>query len=137
MGGYGAVKFALKYPHLFAAATSHSGAVMTPLHKLGSHPYDMIGFKPEFEFVFGKDWRGGPNDPAALAEKCPKDLRPALRIDCGVDDYLIVQNRDFHACLNALDFPHEYQEFPGEHNWAYWDVHVQEALAFHCRHFGI
>ena len=27
MGGYGAVKLALKYPHIFSSAVSHSGAV--------------------------------------------------------------------------------------------------------------
>src|ERR1051325_5981896 len=104
MGGYGALKLALKYPDMFCSAVSHSGAVMTPLHKPETRPKDLLPLKAEFELLFGKDWRGGPNDPVALAEKCPKNLRPALRIDCGTDDFLLEQNREFHAILNNLQF---------------------------------
>jgi putative tributyrin esterase len=32
---------------------------------------------------------------------------------------------------------HEYQEFSGGHNWAYWDMHVQEAVAFHARNLQL
>jgi len=137
MGGYGAVKMALKYPHMFCSATSHSGAVMTALHRLEERSAETQDFRPEFESIFGKDWRGGANDPVALAEKCPVDLRPALRIDCGRDDFLIEHNRDYHAHLKAINFPHEYEEFAGAHTWDYWDVHIQEAIAFHRRQLKI
>jgi putative tributyrin esterase len=137
MGGYGAVNLALKYPQMFSAATSHSGAVMTPLHRLEERTPDAQALRGEFEFVFGKEWRGGENDSAALAEKCPKEMRPKLRLDCGTEDFLLGQNRDFHAHLEKIGYAHEYEEFPGEHNWAYWDVHIQEAIAFLRRHLGI
>ena len=58
-------------------------------------------------------------------------MAPALRIDCGTEDFLIQSNRDFHAHLEKEGIKHEYQEFPGAHEWGYWDKHVQEALAFH------
>ena len=57
-------------------------------------------------------------------------MLPHIRIDCGVDDELIHDNRSLHAKLEAMRVPHEYEEFAGGHNWDYWDVHVQEALAF-------
>ena len=88
---------------------------------------------PEFEAIFGEGWRGGENDPVALAKKCPIPLRPALRLDCGTEDFLLEQNREFHEHLTALKYPHEYEEFPGDHSWGYWDLHVQEALAFYRR----
>jgi putative tributyrin esterase len=137
MGGYGAVKLALKFPDTFCSATSHSGPLMTPLHKPESRPKELQAKGAEFEAIFGKDWRGGPNDPIALAKKCPLHLRPALRFDCGTNDFLLDQNREFHSLLNELPFPHEYQEFDGDHNWAYWDNHIQEALAFHRRQLHI
>jgi putative tributyrin esterase len=136
MGGFGAVKLALKYPRMFCAANSHSGVLMTPLHKAQSDSF-RNSRRAEFESVFGKNWRGGPNDPPALAQKCPKNLRPALRIDCGTSDSLLSQNREFHALLQKLRYPHQYDEFPGIHNWAYWDAHIQEAIAFHCKVLGI
>lgn len=130
MGGYGAVKCALKFPELFCAAASHSGAVMTPLHKPETRPKDLQVFTPEFEAIFGAGWRGSENDPLALAKKCPIHLRPALRLDCGTDDFLLEQNREFHAYLESIRFGHEYEEYPGGHTWEYWDVHVQEAVGF-------
>src|ERR1035437_4091771 len=122
MGGYGAVKSALKFPNLFCSATSHSGVLMTPLHKPEKRPF-LKSIKPEFDAIFGKHWRHGPNDPPALARKCPNNLRPPLRLDCGTSDYLVEQNREFHEILQSLKYPHEYNEYPGIHDWAYWDLH--------------
>ncbi|MBX6314249.1 MAG: hypothetical protein IRY99_15255, partial [Isosphaeraceae bacterium] len=51
--------------------------------------------------------------------------------------FLIDQNRAFHKHLESLHIPHEYEEFPGEHNWAYWDQHVQEAIAFHVKNLKL
>lgn len=127
MGGYGAVKLALKFPELFVSANGHSGA-----YDIASMP-EPVRDIPEWRQIFGVNPAGGKDDVFALARSCDPALRPALRIDCGVDDFLIEANRRFHAHLVALGFPHEYEEFPGAHTWEYWDLHVQEALAFHMR----
>ena len=87
----------------------------------------------ELDAIFGKNCRGGPNDCLALARKCPKKLRPALRLDCGTEDFLLPQNRLYHRRLEQMGFPHVYEEFPGDHNWAYWDAHIMQAVAFHRR----
>ena len=89
--------------------------------------------RSEWERILGKNPVGGDNDPFALAAKVPADKRPALRIDCGKDDFLIQQNRDFHKHLDSLGYKHEYEEFQGAHTWDYWDKHVQEAIAFHSK----
>ena len=52
-------------------------------------------------------------------------------------DFLLDQNRAFHEHLKTLDVPHEYAEFPGAHDWSYWDKHVQSALRFHSKHLNI
>ncbi len=137
MGGYGAVKLALKFPETFCSATSHSGVLLTPLHPSIKRKEAEDPRKPEFEAIFGTDWENGPNDPRTLAKKCPVHLRPALRLDCGTEDFLIDSNRLFHTHLQALNFSHEYEEFPGAHDWAYWDLHVQDALAFHRKRLHI
>ena len=46
---------------------------------------------------------------------------------------LLKDNRDFHDALNELGLAHAYEEFPGEHNWDYWDLHIGEALKFHAQ----
>ncbi|MGI4788887.1 MAG: alpha/beta hydrolase [Janthinobacterium lividum] len=122
MGGYGAFKLALKHPDLYCAAVSHSGAV-----DFGGRTFDP---NSEWALIFGENPSGGLNDISAVAETInPADL-PALRIDCGVDDFLIEENRAFHAHLMTLGIPHEYEEHPGDHNWAYWDKHIQDTLKF-------
>jgi S-formylglutathione hydrolase FrmB len=66
-------------------------------------------------------------------EKLDRAQLPAIRIDCGTEDRLLEHNRQFHAHLEQLDIPHEYAEFPGAHDWNYWDLHVRETLRFHLR----
>lgn len=117
MGGYGAIEFALKYPELFCGATSHSGA-------FGAVRQGDRGLPPE-------------DCPFRLAEALDKSRAPALRFDCGLDDQLLAHDRDLHTHLEALRIAHEYDEFPGGHTWDYSDLHVQEAVRFHCRVLGI
>lgn len=129
MGGYGAMKLALKHPDLFASAHSHSGALFFGERDVS----DVLGGGDEWRRVFGASARGSDNDLFALAERADKATLPQLRIDCGVDDFLIEHNRAFHAHLDTLQIAHEYDEYPGGHNWAYWDTHVQTALGFHAK----
>jgi S-formylglutathione hydrolase FrmB len=131
MGGYGALKLGLKHPDRFCSVNSHSGAPAFAHRSLDPEK------DREFTRVFGANPSGGPEDVFALAEKIDRSTLPALRIDCGTEDFLIDQNRAFHDHLTQLNLPHEYEEFPGAHDWAYWDTHVQTALAFHARNLGI
>lgn len=133
MGGYGALRLALGHPDRFAAATSHSGAV---LHGSRNQPRQGGPIEPpEFHRVFGADPTGTEHDLLALAQRCKShDTLPKLRLDCGTADELLADNRALHEKLDAIGVKHEYEEFPGGHNWAYWDEHVQEALAFHHKH---
>jgi S-formylglutathione hydrolase FrmB len=138
MGGYGAVKLALKYPELFCAAVSHSGALRRP------HEGYQVYEGGETHRIFGDQPGGGSNDVYALAEKfapCAQTSAtppcPALRVDCGTSDYLIENSRAFHRHLETLAIPHEYAEHPGAHDWAYWDEHVEETIAFVSGALGI
>nr|MDQ2732453.1 esterase family protein [Armatimonadota bacterium] len=135
MGGYGAVKLALKHPHLFCSAVSHSGALAFAHKPLSASPTDAMA--AEFKRIVGANATGGPDDIFALAERLPVEQRPAIRIDCGVDDFLLEDNRACHTHLESLGYHHEYAEYPGAHDWAYWDVHVQDAIAFHARNMGL
>jgi S-formylglutathione hydrolase FrmB len=132
MGGFGAVKLGLKYPDMFASVHSHSGVLA-----LLRHPIESKRLSPEFTRIFGRSPKDGPEDPYRLAETVDRKRMPAIRIDCGDEDPFLYQNRSFHEHLGALDVPHEYHEYPGTHNWAYWDLRVREAIDFHRRNLGI
>ena len=132
MGGYGAVKLSLKHLEMFGSVNSHSGAVA--VHR---DPKLIKELNPEFERIFGKTPAGGPEDPFSLIERVDHGRLPPLRVDCGADDFLLAENRSFHRHLESLHIPHEYEEFPGGHDWPYWDKHVQEAIAFHTRNLQL
>lgn len=133
MGGYGAVRLACGNPAMFCAAASHSGALA-----FGSGPFRAEGSEgAEFQRILGDDPGSGPNNLFNLTSSLEPTARPALWIDCGVDDFLIEPNRYFHTHLGEIGYDHEYVEHPGVHNWDYWDRHIQESLRFVCRAMGI
>lgn len=136
MGGYGALKFGLKYPDRFAFAASMSGALGAPSW-LPEQPLPSF-VKPSIARVFG-----AADSPARAANdiyKMVRELPPArvaslpyFYLDCGTEDGLLGSNRDFAALLVEHKIPHEYRQLPGSHAWAYWDRQVQEVLGLAAR----
>ncbi len=131
MGGYGAMKLALKHPDRFCSVVSHSSVF--DIGKILESPER----HDELSRIFGDDPAEGGNDVLRLAEQADRRLLPAIRFDCGTDDGLIEHSRAFHVYLGKLGIPHEYEEFPGGHEWGYWDVHIRQALKFHAAALGI
>jgi putative tributyrin esterase len=145
MGGYGALRVGLGYADRFCSVNSHSGAVGWGNfdYKTGpSAPASLNGrgeaFLRELARIFGDDPRGSDHDVVELAKRAmAKGTLPELLLDCGTEDFLLEDNRAFVARLKAASVPHVYREFPGVHDWDYWDLHVREALAFHAKNLGI
>jgi putative tributyrin esterase len=135
MGGYGALRVALEHPGLFRSAVSHSGALLIGHHYPTSDPNNPSKWDNEFLPIFGSVSPGGPNDLIALAKRA--EPAPAIRIDCGTEDFLLGQNRETHKMLTEAGIKHEYQEFPGDHNWVYWDKHIQEAIEFNLKNLNV
>jgi putative tributyrin esterase len=130
MGGYGALRLALGYPDTFGSATSHSGALCA-----GVSPTRVLCEREEAALFGDTPARRRKHSLVDLArqlQKAGKSL-PRMRIDCGTEDHRLPDNRAVHAKFDAMRAPHEYAEYPGQHDWDYWDAHVQEALAFHAR----
>jgi putative tributyrin esterase len=131
MGGYGAVKLGLKYPNRFCSITAHSGVYALFRGKA------IKDIPPHLRGIAATAQLRNENDPFWLAQQLDPKKAPAIWIDCGLDDGLLEHNRKLDKHLTKLGIAHEYHEFPGAHEWSYWDEHVQEAIAFHCRAFGI
>lgn len=130
MGGYGALKLALKHPDVFGVGASHSGAVA-----FGEEEAE--GRWNSLEPLLGAAFRDPASNVFKLAAASDPSRRPALSVDCGVDDFLIESNRAFHAHLKRLGYAHHYAEHPGAHTWGYWNDRLPEALAFAARALGI
>lgn len=126
MGGYGALKIALRNHDDFAFAGSLSGAL--------NAPQDLGDKRPEFRDqllkVFGPPGsavRADNNVFTALQSTKRKDL-PYFYLACGSSDSFLPVNRDFAAQLSSQSAAYEYHETPGEHAWDYWDRSVQDLL---------
>lgn len=127
MGGYGAVKFALKYPQLFSFAGSLSGAFDAPLDLAERHPE----YAESLAAAFGPD--DAPSraqeDVFALLRQADITTLPYFYVDCGAEDPFLQVNRRFVALLNQRQAAYEYHEIPGKHDWEYWERQVQSLLA--------
>jgi len=132
MGGYGAIKYGLKYPATFALAASMSGAfgVTRYTEKEMASP-NLEPFMKTFGPV-GSETRKA-NDIFELT----KALTPAriaslpyFYFDCGTEDAAqhFDRNRELSALFLEKKIPHEYRELPGNHSWQYWNQQVQEVL---------
>ncbi len=131
MGGYGSIKYGLKYPETFALVGSFSGA-------LGAASWN--------EKTLGNNWKAltdsitkiyGAGDSRTRAEndifKLVKEMPaekvnrlPFVYLDCGTEDFLIGSNRDFVSLLLEKKVRHEFRQLPGKHEWAYWEAQIQE-----------
>jgi putative tributyrin esterase len=125
MGGYGAIKIALKHPELYAFAAGLSSALDVP-----SRP---------FSFERMSQWRGhaqifGPWGSAARRENDPFLLvlsdkafasdppsTPYIFIACGDREGLLGPNRRFANLLKQQGYRYEFHTVPGgNHDWNNW-----------------
>jgi putative tributyrin esterase len=128
MGGYGAVKFGLKYPDKFSLVGSFSGALDAPLRGQNSQ-----FLRPSIVSVFGPEGSKTRKDNdifALIREMTGEHLKglPFIYLDCGTEDSFFQINRDFESLLVEKSVAHEFRELPGKHEWPYWDSQVQEFL---------
>ena len=149
MGGYGALKIAMKHPELYSATAGHS-----PIIFLGRNPLDVPDelkssryfqyFASILKLIFGDPiqqdlWDA--NNPLVLARSA-KLSGLKIYFDYGTADRY---NQSIHLDqgVQALDralteaaVPHSFQVYPGEpHGWALVSQHLNESLPFLCRSF--
>lgn len=138
MGGYGAFKFGLKYPEKFVLAGSFSGAMgATSLNEKNAGEWIAKSIVSVFGGETSETRRA--NDIFRIVGEMPaektKDL-PFFYFDCGTEDFLFQNNRDFMQLLVEKKIKHEYRQLPGGHTWVYWDSQVREFLRLSERFFN-
>jgi putative tributyrin esterase len=131
MGGYGSMKFALKHPETFAFAASMSGALAVASWTPDQRIPEFV--RPSVLRVYGEAGSAvrRDNDIYRIAkELTPEQAKalPFIYLDCGTEDFLITNSRDFSALLIEKRVAHEFRELPGTHSWPYWDRQVREVL---------
>jgi putative tributyrin esterase len=135
MGGYGSLKFGLKYPDKFVLVGSFSGALGAPAWT--SKVLEATGVKgaipDSIKAAYGADdspTRADNDIYKMVREITPEKTKalPFIYVDCGTEDLLIAFNRDFGSLLFEKKIPHEFRELPGIHDWKFWDNSVREFL---------
>ena len=128
MGGYGALRFAFKYPQMFVAVITHMPALLEQLPKGSSQ----AGLAPYLGPAFGRPldetfWKA--NTPFVFARTASlAHLR--IYFDCGdQDDFgFDAGTRDLDKLLTARHVPHTAHIYPGRHNWQFVAAHLPDSL---------
>ncbi len=122
MGGYGALKIALKENKTFGG-----GAGLSSVADIRT---DM--FKELLEGVVGKEnYLSDDEDLFALSAKYENsETKPRLWMCCGTEDFLYADNVKLRDHLQKLTYDYTYEESEGAHTWEYWDDKIQRVLAW-------
>lgn len=128
MGGYGALKLALRCPDRFAGAVGISSVADIKCwlnHRMAT---------PEMQRIFTKDGKFADesNDLLTLASQAiALQAPPKIMTICGTEDFLYQDNQTFRKHMESIQYPgYQYREGPGSHSWEFWDTWIQVALKF-------
>jgi S-formylglutathione hydrolase FrmB len=133
MGGFGALKFALKRLDLFCFAGSMSGAFEAPQLTQNNKGFGWEELIPSILEVFGQETSAAraENDLFEIIRRLSGEKRssfPYIYIDCGIDDGFLESNRKLATLLREKDIRFEYHEVAGGHDWNYWDQQIRVIL---------
>jgi S-formylglutathione hydrolase FrmB len=122
MGGYGAMKWALREPCRFAAAATMSGALdVAALLKDPERRDELV------DRVFGPQV-AAENDLFRLLADADAAALPRLHVSCGTEDHLVDHNRRFVALAEEVGADLTTDFRPGEHEWGFWDAEIRTVL---------
>ena len=130
MGGYGTLRCIFNRPDLYAGGASFSA--VTDIHwRLRETRETDPGYR-DLQAVFGAMPEADASEdlfsPSAPVFKTSR--RPKLYISCGISDARYEQNVRLSEFLKEQGYNHEFQEWPGDHDWDFWDLSIQKALGF-------
>ena len=140
MGGFGAMKIALKHPGLFGAVSSLSGALIP----IGIDDIRRYGWMTRLTLkrVFGRD-----PDPKTLSVNDVWDLLRTARfarapfvvhLRAGTEDFYGLDGvaAQYGALLNEHGVPTEVVLEPGGHDWDYWRRALVSIAGWHAGRFS-
>ena len=122
MGGFGAMRYGLKYNDTFSRIVSLSPA----LHLFDGEPGPVAGLlgkkEEQWEEIVNSDV-----NPRWLLENL-KGEKPGVYLACGKQDELLPGSQLFRRLLTENGYELCYTEDEGKHDWDYWDRHIKLAL---------
>lgn len=120
MGGYGAMRLGAKYSDVFTTFSGLSSITDFNQMKLFLENNDDSDLKQRVQY----------QESVLQCILANKNSLRNFRFDCGTEDLLIDFNRALHQELLRQNIAHTYQEYPGGHEWIYWQRHIEETMLF-------
>ncbi len=128
MGGHGAMWNAIRHSDVFSAAGSTSGGVDIRPFPKNWHMSLQLGEKDKNQ----QNW-----ETHTVINLVPT-LKPgqlAMIIDCGMGDFFLEVNKNFHEALSKQGINHDFILHPGVHNNTYWNNSIDYQILFFQKHF--
>jgi putative tributyrin esterase len=131
MGGYGAVKYGLKFPEMFSLAGSFSGAfgISEWSEKAGGNK--LIGKSVDAVFGPVNSEARKANDIFGMVRELTAaklNTLPFFYLSCGTEDIMFKTNNEFVALLKEKNVPHDYRTRKGIHDWVFWGGEIIQFL---------
>ncbi len=128
MGGFGAVKIALRHPELYAFVGGLSSALDAPGRRFS---VARIGQYRHYRSIFGpvNSASRRDNDPFVLARSADPAKAPYFFLTCGDSEGLLATNRSFAGILEQRHFPYEFHVVAGGHDWRQWSARLDAVFS--------
>ncbi len=117
MGGYGALKIALKEGSFCKAAG------LSPVADIKNEMFSGI-----MSSIFGDEIPDDEDLHCVFKAHNKDKVKPKLYICIGKDDFMYEDNQKLLEEIKDLDYDFTYKEAEGEHCWEFWDEHIQNVL---------
>ena len=133
MGGYGALRFVLKYPEMFAAAGLLSPAIYDPEVPQGSGARRAGVFgAAEFDPQVWKEL----NYPTLWEAFLAKKIAVPMYINSGDDDdfFIEAEATRLYSLLRKSGQPAELRIVDGAHKWPVWESTIGDAMRYVFRY---
>lgn len=121
MGGYGAMKIAMKNPDAFVSAAGLS-SVADIEDSMDRHP-DLR------RVIFGEGEIPCDENLFDIAQATSENqIKPRILMIEGTRDFMYDTNIKLKEKFESLDYEYHYMEAPGGHTWGFWDKYTLYAL---------
>lgn len=120
MGGYGALKIALRESDKFCAAAGLSS--VADIYR--------EDFRKTLVPVFGDNIEIPREDDLFALVDMKNEIadKPRLFMAVGTEDFMYEDNLRLKSKIESLDYDYTYIEDKGEHSWGFWDDKIQLAM---------
>ncbi len=137
MGGYGTLRMAMLNPEKYAAAACLSAGNFAEMLAVQAKGNTNQSWLNSMNNIFGDkfpDIMGTEYDVFHIVEEqlAAGKTMPRLFHCIGTEDNGYAGTQSTRAFFEARreQFDYTYREYPGAHNWEFWDAHICEAMDF-------